>query len=381
MADRLVKNLKEDYLCCSICLNSYKKPKTLPCDHSFCEECLKLHTQQTLERCQGALQIRCPLCRHKISMDLGSNQRFDLETWVRGLPSDPLLESLLSTIHIHESKPPSCSTHLPLLCESHGGKPREAYCFTHARLVCWECAARNHRACEVDSAESARDVVQATVHSLRETVAMHLEKARDIGKMDIRFTDSKIKAFNDIHSMEKKLEAVYESAKQQLSLLRGEINHCTKLQLDEHKQFYDAVSQLLELNHTLEVLADGKENTCVTLSSLEMLKHEVLEATACLQQAEPVKDNKSRFVSFICDEHFNSLLNGYCSIGFIDSNVPGSGMEEVTATPRDAPLSISHILKRPATKTSGVTKTEDKKPAQQPKSLKTPRKNKTPSSK
>lgn len=355
MAGRLAKNLKEDYLSCNICLNQFHKPKTLPCDHSFCEECIKLHAQQTLVKRHGCFQLACPLCRREISVD--SRHGFDIGTWLRTLQTDPLLESLLSTVHAHESKP-SGFTYLPSLCELHGGKPRDAYCFTHAQLVCWECAARNHKQCEVESSENAHDVVHATINSLKETVGVQLTKAKELGKTDKRFAESKSKTLDEIGALERKLDSVYTSTKQQLLVLRGDIEHCTKLHLDEHKSFYSAVSQLLELNQALEILDGENQNTTATLTALESIKHEVSEATISLDHAGSMKDNGDHFVKFVPDEHVSNFISSYSSIGFIDSNVPGSGMEHDAPTPRDTPASISHILKRNGPKPSVTSGTK-----------------------
>lgn len=360
MAGRLANNLKEDYLCCRICLNQFHKPKTLPCDHSFCEECIALHVSQTISRHRSSTQLVCPLCRHPIPANPRS---FDVEAWVKTLPTDPLLESLLNTVHVHELKDSGQFATLPLLCEAHGGKPREAYCFTHAQLVCWECAARNHRQCEVDSSENAQEVVQATVNSLKETVSSQLSKARELGKTDRQFTESKAQTLTDIDLFERKLDSVYDSAKQQLTLLRNDVEHCTRLHLDEFKTFYDAVSQLLELNHTLEIIGADNQNTSAVLTTLEGIKQEVSVATTRLQQAESTKTKRSHYVSFVKDEHLNNFLSMYSSIGFIDSNIQGSGMEQNTPTPRDTPASISHILKRPVGKPSQTPKARRSKPA------------------
>ncbi|XP_077997472.1 E3 ubiquitin-protein ligase TRIM45-like [Glandiceps talaboti] len=53
--ETFLKELGEDYLSCTICLEQYKNPKVLPCDHTFCQECLI----KIVER-QGRLQ--CSVC-------------------------------------------------------------------------------------------------------------------------------------------------------------------------------------------------------------------------------------------------------------------------------------------------------------------------------
>lgn len=46
---------------CPICLSAYKKPKTITCKHTFCQECLKDLQTQT----QG--RKKCPVCRVSIN--------------------------------------------------------------------------------------------------------------------------------------------------------------------------------------------------------------------------------------------------------------------------------------------------------------------------
>ena len=54
----------EEQLTCAICLDLYTNPKTLPCLHSFCQQCLEglpLDTQEDN-------YISCPTCRHHIQL-------------------------------------------------------------------------------------------------------------------------------------------------------------------------------------------------------------------------------------------------------------------------------------------------------------------------
>ncbi|KAH3797296.1 tripartite motif-containing protein 3-like [Dreissena polymorpha] len=350
MATRLVNNLKDEYLRCRICLEQYELPKSLPCDHIFCQTCLTEHVTQTAVRQKGHVVVTCPLCRHQTTVK--SRDNFEAESWVKSLPTDTLIDSLQRTIHLHASSNDKLSAErLPKLCQIHGGKPREAYCFTHAQLVCWECAARDHRACEVDSAEKAIEVVRPQIDSLKTTVSEQLAKAREMGKIDQKFTDSKNKTLREILDMETRLEQMYESAKQQFALARADVEECMRLHLDDRKSFYDVVSNLLEQNCTLEILGT-ESDTAHVLSAIENSRADVLKAISDLSRLEKNSASGDKdFVCFVRDEQMNAFLNMYSSIGFVDTNVSGSAhaIPEMK-TPRDAPSSISHILKRPPSK-------------------------------
>ncbi|XP_045208606.2 tripartite motif-containing protein 3-like [Mercenaria mercenaria] len=258
MAKRLVNNLKDEYLSCSICLDQYRQPKTLPCDHIFCQECLSSHVVQNIHTHKTHVEISCPLCRKKTSIKSKGN--FDVEAWVNTLPTDSLVGSLMQTLNMHERGTRSPEV-LPKLCESHGGKPCDAYCFTHAQLMCWECAARDHRICSVDSADKAKHLVQPEIESMKKTVENHLARARELSKSDETFKNSKVKVLNDLQDFERRLDKVYTSAKHQLCLLKSEVEKVTKMHLDERKNFYDAVQSLLELKCSIEIMANESEAT------------------------------------------------------------------------------------------------------------------------
>ena len=50
-------NQLESLLTCCICLDRYRNPKLLPCQHSFCEPCLDGLVDYARR------QIKCPECR------------------------------------------------------------------------------------------------------------------------------------------------------------------------------------------------------------------------------------------------------------------------------------------------------------------------------
>ena len=56
---QLFSNLKKEAEC-PLCLDTVKEPKTLPCLHSFCLECLDKHAGYA--RRQGKTMIKCPVC-------------------------------------------------------------------------------------------------------------------------------------------------------------------------------------------------------------------------------------------------------------------------------------------------------------------------------
>lgn len=57
----LREKLQEEFLSCKICLESFIKPKALPCLHSFCEHCLRDYVRRHPGEKPG--HFPCPMCR------------------------------------------------------------------------------------------------------------------------------------------------------------------------------------------------------------------------------------------------------------------------------------------------------------------------------
>ena len=58
MAENQVKQVLEKEITCPLCLDLFKEPKKLPCDHVYCKECLR-----GLALCSLNATISCPECR------------------------------------------------------------------------------------------------------------------------------------------------------------------------------------------------------------------------------------------------------------------------------------------------------------------------------
>ena len=120
--ESLLKDLKK-HVTCSICLDTYTKPKTIACLHTFCCECLERHALTSQK--QGFYS--CPECQAQIGIPEG--KRFD------NLPSSFLHNSLLSLLAVRrsgEGNEISCST-----CQKKSAEIN--YCFDCEKFMCPDC--------------------------------------------------------------------------------------------------------------------------------------------------------------------------------------------------------------------------------------------------
>ena len=56
---------------CSICLETFDDPRTLPCLHSFCKQCLENFVDGKHED-----DLNCPVCRYKFTLPKAGKTQF-----------------------------------------------------------------------------------------------------------------------------------------------------------------------------------------------------------------------------------------------------------------------------------------------------------------
>ncbi|NXF77875.1 TRI65 protein, partial [Sclerurus mexicanus] len=116
----------EEKLVCSICLELFRVPVTLPCGHNFCRRCIREHWHQ-----RERAEYTCPECR-------------------RGFERCPELEKNVTLHSVVElardgdargSGAARCEVAPGELCPQHG-RPLELYCEDEGRCICCVCTVR-----------------------------------------------------------------------------------------------------------------------------------------------------------------------------------------------------------------------------------------------
>ena len=117
----LLENLNED-LSCKICYEVYKKPKQLPCLHSFCVACLN----RLAETRAVNGKIQCPLCQRQVDVpESGTFENF---------PSSFYINSLLDVLAIKE-----CGATRVTCGNCDKKSEQSSYCFDCSQFWCGEC--------------------------------------------------------------------------------------------------------------------------------------------------------------------------------------------------------------------------------------------------
>ena len=146
---QLFKILKKEAEC-PLCLDTVKNPKTLPCLHSFCLECLDKLANFTRRQLQTS--IECPVCQASFPIP-------DTNTFAN-LPSSFHLNRLVDVLALHDS-----TIHVQKCNSCDENNPATSYCFVCQGFMCESClqshqrlkATRDHRNVLIDKLQ-AQDV-------------------------------------------------------------------------------------------------------------------------------------------------------------------------------------------------------------------------------
>ena len=120
----------EEQLTCSVCLDLYTNSKTLPCLHSFCQECLEGLPQEWEAR-GDTYYLSCPTCRQLTEVPR------------EGVGAFPVAFHLNNLKEIAQSLKNKVSDPQQVTCNDHD-KPLDMFCVTCETVICHYCAFRTH---------------------------------------------------------------------------------------------------------------------------------------------------------------------------------------------------------------------------------------------
>ena len=191
--DALSEQLREE-LTCVVCFDRYTDPRTLPCHHSFCSECISRLPAELLD-C-GRFVVRCPACRQPFPM----SER-------EGLPAAFQINKLLDLVdrqlkQTAGDQPSTC----PAMCPAHSDRPKDIYCDHCQELVCLKCARELHGGHEYDRAEylltEHKQQIEASLRSMKERIdaVEQMLECFDTREREIRKQGETVqKEINDAH--------------------------------------------------------------------------------------------------------------------------------------------------------------------------------------
>ncbi|XP_034528916.1 E3 ubiquitin-protein ligase TRIM39-like [Notolabrus celidotus] len=337
--------LSEDQFLCSICLDVFTDPVTIPCGHNFCKSCITEHWDTNV-KCE------CPLCKEQCEKkpDLRVNTfisemaaqfkqsvlqetssssseeqhtntgevlcDFCTETKLRALKS--CLDCLVSYCETHlepHQRLPALKRHRLInpvenleerICKKHK-RPLDNFCKTDQVCVCGFCTVSEHK-----------------LHRIVSLQEEYKEKKAELGK-----TEAEVQKM----IQEKRLKV--EELKQSVKLSKEEADQETTTSVEVYTaliQFVErSLAELLDMieakQKTTEKQAEGfikeleEEISELTKRSteLEQLSHNedhlhFLQSYSSLNPAPPTKDWTEVKV-YSCHEHLNALRTALVQLG------------------------------------------------------------------
>lgn len=120
----------ESLLTCSICLETFNDPRTLPCFHSFCRHCLerfvKIQRDNALVN-DDIEEFNCPTCRSRFSLKSNEN--------VESMGFSHFIRNMLDVVSVQREAKNKSAICSKIQC----GKPAIAYCTKCELFKCEEC--------------------------------------------------------------------------------------------------------------------------------------------------------------------------------------------------------------------------------------------------
>ena len=193
---------------CSICLEIFKSPRTLPCSHTFCNKCLEIAVPVIQHA--GQMGINCPLCRkfHKAGEYINSflvHQFMELYTkctdqvtncyacdkeakWrcvdckLNMCATCQHLHSVTPMLKDHKYQPFTAEANFTLdeifYCERHKGQKLELHCIQCESLICMMCRATSHSNHNCETVDEGNERFTKKVQDILKSLTQDLEECK-----------------------------------------------------------------------------------------------------------------------------------------------------------------------------------------------------------
>uniref|UniRef100_H2YQG6 RING-type E3 ubiquitin transferase n=1 Tax=Ciona savignyi TaxID=51511 RepID=H2YQG6_CIOSA len=272
----LLTKINDEFLTCQICFETYTRPKSLNCQHTFCLKCLEEYTPP------NSVSVMCPTCRSEQPLT---------EDGINGLKDNFFISSMsdmLKTVKEIRSEDKDGTSLLEtssiaLCCSGiHDGEAAKIYCQSCQCPICHECVESGHsrhRRCSLKeevlnqshqienllkTAKGKADVLRTLQKSLKD-IKQSKKRDRDNGEAEIEriceiFISTihrrKQELTDELHNMHaaevKRINADEDSVEMQLSSLVSCTEFSRKvLEYGTPKEVLGLNNQMTQILHQL----------------------------------------------------------------------------------------------------------------------------------
>ena len=128
----------EERFSCSVCLDRYVKPRTLPCSHTFCHSCLV----DSLRTFKNRQRFYCPFCRTNAKVEM--NATLTADKVVERFPLDFNLIQMMKTASSN-TDPETDSSYCKPCLRDKTFTAASVYCCECCEILCSDCKKHHSR--------------------------------------------------------------------------------------------------------------------------------------------------------------------------------------------------------------------------------------------
>ena len=372
------------HLTCPVCYELYKKPKYLPCYHSYCEECL-VKLQKA-----GSDSIMCPECRKTSAIPSGGIKQLPNNFFINRIVDEVALKEKVTgeedvrcdlcvredpavvlcfdcgvflCSHCHESHKYSREYQghsmsqlkelrkekkdinvrpkaKPMLCQEHDME-LNFYCGTCEQLVCHYCTTTDHNGHEHNTVKKMAnknraeldDIIKPVEEMIGELSKAHQKVTTTREKVEIQATevDQQIDDYYD--QLQRRLQQQREELKKELHEVSSQKKKALSLQLEQMEHTRGELESMKELNNAIKSGSDQEalfmkkqvtEDVKRMTDGYKKLKTETVELAT--MQFIPVEVHQNSFPQFANvfygDAYpLTSMAEKIPSLAYVNNNV------------------------------------------------------------
>ena len=372
------------HLTCPVCYELYKKPKYLPCYHSYCEECL-VKLQKA-----GSDSITCPECRKTSAIPSGGIKQLPNNFFINRIVDEVTLKEKVTgeedvrcdlciredpavvlcfdcgvflCNHCHESHNYSREYQghsmsqlkelrkekkdinvrpkaKPLLCQEHDME-LNFYCGTCEQLVCHYCTTTDHFGREHNTVKKMAnknraeldDIIKPVEEMIGELSKAHQKVTTTREKVEIQATEVDRQIDDYYDRLQRRLQQQREELKKELHEVSSQKKKALSLQLEQMEHTQGQLESMKELNNAIKSGSDQEalfmkkqvtEDVKRMTDGYKQLKTEPVELAT--MQFIAVEEYQKRFPQFANvfygdADPFTSMAENIPSLAYVNNNV------------------------------------------------------------
>ncbi|XP_066280943.1 tripartite motif-containing protein 2-like [Branchiostoma lanceolatum] len=232
--EELPKHIKDEFLQCWLCLDTFKRPKALPCLHTFCERCLQDYAEERPK-------FLCRYCRADTVLPEGGVASLPDNFWIVSMKD--LLQKQVPNQDNSESDSD--------MCRVHGNEELSYYCNTCDDVICRECISNSH---SQHSVSKLNEVVEKSHTEIRGLLEKGRNKLEEYGSQMARLSEEEQKLKSNKLKVERHVKM---AAKTLIGRIRIEKESLLRQIQDNYSRISDSVKEnkTAQEEHIVELLS------------------------------------------------------------------------------------------------------------------------------